>query len=409
MRRSIPLRGALGVGAALLATSAAVAQEAEGGLRLVFGIEQSLEFGRNVGLSVPAEGSSAISATTLSFGLFSSTPLDRLEFTAAAALLVENSPDTDGTETDFARPRLAFSYTREVPNALFGLDLRYVSDDIDRLAEDLADADAIGTQTDYGATLRFETGRTRPASLFVEATYDVLDYEDTIDPDLVDTTTTGLTTGTRLRFSEVLTGTLSLGFTREDEDGAPDTTDTLTAFFGLERALANGSASLGVTQSSEDGGEDRTTVEIGRRLDLPDGALSARLGISRSDLGGSDMVGGLDWTHRLPDGEITVSLTRSASFDADADETTIDTAVALGWLHEINAVSSIAFDLSWELSNAPSERIEETEFGATYSRSLTADWRMDGGLRYSLRDDADGRAESPLVFVSLGRSFNLRP
>ena len=53
---------------------------------------------------------------------------------------------------------------------------------------------------------------------------------------------------------------------REDEDGAPDTTDTLTAFFGLERALANGSASLGLTQSSEDGGEDRTTIEIGRRL-----------------------------------------------------------------------------------------------------------------------------------------------
>lgn len=409
MARSVPLRGAFGLGAALLTTSAALAQDADGGLRLVFGIEQSLEVGRNVSLAVPAEGSSTVAATTLSFGLLSSTPLDRLEFTASAALLVENGPDTDGTETDFGRPTLGFSYTREIPNALFGFDLRYVSDDVDRLADDLADADAVGTETRYGGTLRFETGRTRPASFFLEAAYDVIEYEDTVDPDLIDTTTTGLTTGTRLRFSEVLTGTLSLGFTREDEDGAPDTTDTLTASFGLERALANGSASLALSQSSEDGGEDRTTLAIGRTLELPDGALSARLGISRSDLGGTDVVGGLDWIHRLPDGEITASLERSASYDADDGETTVDTAVSLGWMHEINAVSSIAFDLSWALSDAASERIEETEFGATYSTALTADWRLDSGLRYSLRDDADGRAESPLVFVSLGRSFTIRP
>ncbi len=408
MQRRFPLGGAIGLGAALMA-STATAQDAEGGLRLVFGIEERLEYGRNLALAVPAEGSTASAATTLSFGLYSSTPLDRLEFTASAALLVENAPDTDGTVTEFARPRLGFSYTREVPNAVFGIDLSYIRDDVDSLAEDLEDADATGTETDYGVALRFETGRTTPASFFVTAAHEVTEYEDTTDPDLIDTTTTSLEAGTRLRFSEVLTGTVSLEFSREDEDGAPDTTDTLTAAFGLEHALANGSASLDLTHSTEDGGEDRTTITLGRTLELPAGTLAARLGLSRSDLGGTDLVGGLDWSQRLPDGGVTVSLERSTSYDSDDGETTVDTALSVEWTHEINALSSLAADASWALSDAASERIEETGLGVTYRTALTRDWELASGLRYIWRDDADGHAESPMVFVSLGRSFTLRP
>ena len=104
MQRRFPLGGAIGLGAALMA-STATAQDAEGGLRLVFGIEERLEYGRNLALAVPAEGSTSSAATTLSFGLYSSTPLDRLEFTASAALLVENAPDTDGTVTDGSYPQ----------------------------------------------------------------------------------------------------------------------------------------------------------------------------------------------------------------------------------------------------------------------------------------------------------------
>lgn len=408
MQRRFPLGGAIGLGAALMA-SAATAQDADGGLRLVFGIEERLEYGHNLALAVPAEGSTSSAATTLSFGLYASTPLDRLEFTASAALLVENAPDTDGTVTDIARPRLGFSYTREVPNALFGIGLSYARDDVDRLSDDLADADATGTETDYGVTLRFETGRTTPASFFARADYDVTEYEDTTDPDLIDTTTTSLEVGTRLRFSDVLTGSASLEFSREDEDGAPDTTDTLTAAFGLDRALANGSASLDLTHSAEDGGEDRTTLTLGRTLELPNGSLAARIGLSHSDLGGTDLVGGLDWTQRLPNGGVTVSLERSGSYDSDNDETTVDTALSVEWTQEINPLSSLAVDASWALSDAASERIEESELGVTYRTALTRDWQLESGLRYNWRDDADGHAESPLVFVSLGRSFTLRP
>jgi hypothetical protein len=118
MLRRYPLCGAVGFGAACLSASGAIAQDADVGVQLVFGIEQSLEMGENLGLIVPSEGSSTIAATTLSFGLSSQTALDTLEFTGSAALLVENTPDTDGTEADIARPELGFSYRREVPNAV---------------------------------------------------------------------------------------------------------------------------------------------------------------------------------------------------------------------------------------------------------------------------------------------------
>ncbi|MBL9054145.1 MAG: hypothetical protein JNN02_10490 [Tabrizicola sp.] len=400
---------ALGLAASCLAGTSSFAQDAEGGLRLDFGIEQGFEYGRNIGFAVPAEGSTARSATELSFGLFSSTPLDRLELTASGALIVESTPDTDGTEAEFGRPRLAFSYTREVPDALFGIALSYTEDSVDRLSEDLSDTDSSGTQTDYGMGLRFEARRTAPASLFFAADYDVTEYDDTVDPDLIDTRTTTAIAGTHLRFSEVLAGTFSLRFTREDEDGSLATDDALTASFDLERDLPNGSATLEFSQVNRESGDDQTTLVIGRTLDFPSGGLSVHLGATRSTSDGADLVGGLAWTHALPDGEISASLGRSVGYDISADETIITTEMSLGWLRQVSSVSTIGLDLSWSQRDAPSELIEVAEITATYSAALTLDWQLDSGISYRVRNDADGRAESPELFVSLGRVFSVRP
>ncbi len=403
MQKWQAIRGTAGLIAAVgLSATAASAQE-EGGLRLSFGIEQRLEFGRNLDLDVPAEGSSKVAATVLSFGLLTETGLDRLEFTASGALVIENSPDTVGTEIDFGRPEVRFAYVREVPDALFSITARYLSDDVGALAEDLADSDADGTEIDYGVTLRYEAFRTSAASLFVEADFDGTEYKDTTDPSLLDTDTYGLTVGTRLRFSEVMFGTLSVGQSREDEEGGL-ITDTTTVRAGLDYAMANGSASVGLIFDSSDD-EDRTTLEFGRTVELPAGSVSGRLGVSQSDVGGSDLVGGIDWTQDLPDGALTVSVDRSASFDRTTGETTVETGIAVGWERVVNDLSSVGLDLTWDISDASSERIEETEIGATYSYALTADASLDVGMRYRVREDLGGRAESPLVFLALGRTF----
>jgi hypothetical protein len=105
---------------------------------------------------------------------------------------------------------------------------------------------------------------------------------------------------------------------------------------------------------------------------------------------------------------MTRILQRFVSFDDDDDEAGVDTILAVDWTREINAVSSIGLNFSYEISEAPSERIEQALIGATYSYALTPEWSLDSGVRYRVRDDADGRAESPSVFVALGRSFEFR-
>jgi hypothetical protein len=398
-----PLRTAAVVAAAALASTPAAAQD-EGGRRIVIGVGQTFEAGRNLGLEVPDEGDTVRTTTRLSFGLSTATPLDRFEFAAAGDIRLEDGPGTSGTELSFSLPSLSIGYTREIPNALFGVAARARRGDVSDLGG-AAEADEEGTQTDYGFEVRFETGRTGPASFSARAAYDVSEYEDVSDPTLTDTQTLTLDLGTRLRFSPVLTGIGGIGFTREDEDGG-DRIDTTTVTLGLEHALRNGSASATLTWSTADDEGERVSFEVGRALELPAGSLSARIGVSATEEAGADIIGGVAWLQRLPDGSIGVSLSRSVSFDDD--ETTVDTGLAIDWTREIGPVSTIRLNAEYFLSDAPSERIEQTTLGATYSHTLTRDWQLGGGVRYILRDDADGRAESPSVFLSLDRSFAFR-
>lgn len=371
MRKMGVIRGACLAVAAGAAASTAVAQESNG-IRQTFDIQQRFEYGRNVDLEVPAEGSTTAAATVLSYGLTSETALDRLAFTATGALVIENSPDTAGTEVEFDRPEVGFLYVREIPDALFSISARYARDDVSELAEDLADADADGTEIDYGVTLRYEGMRTSPASIFVEATFDGTEYEDTTDPTLIESDTFGIAVGTRLRLNEVLDGVFSLGAEREEE--VTGTVDNRLVFrAGLEYEMIDGFAAVFLIR--EDGDvEDSTGLELDYTRELADGALSFGLSYAESD-------------------EVGVA------------GTTVDTDIDIGWAQSVNDVSSITLAVSWAQSDTPAERIEETELGATYSYALTDRTRLDMGASYRVREDGAGRATSPEVFLALGRSF----
>lgn len=406
MRRVGLIRHSYLLGAAIMAASPALAQGAgEGGFNLSFGIDQRFEYGRNVDLDTPSLGTTARSTTLFSFGLSSITPLDRLTFDASMDLLIEDSPSTSGTEIDLGRPNLAFSYVREVPDVLLGVDATYREGDVDALDDDLTLSGTAGTQTDYGVTLRYEALRTAPASVFLEMSFDRTEYQDVTDPALVDSDTYGVTVGSVLRLNDVLSATLSAGRSREVEDAGP-VTNTTTLSAELTQTMANGTI-FGSLTHEDDGTEKRYTLEFGRSLGLANGgSLTASAGVTHSDQGGSDLIASLDLVNPLADGAITASLSRSASFDdGPPAETTVDTRLALGWTRNVNERSSVALDLSWAQSDAPSETIEETELVATYSYLLAAESTLDVGFSYTTREDLGGRANSPLVFVGIGRNF----
>lgn len=377
---------------------------------LTFGIEQRLETGWNIDLLVPEDGRTTASITRLSFGAVTRTPLDALEFNAAAALVVENADDTGGTEVELGRPSLELRYTREVPNAIFMIGAQYRQDDVDAFDEDLAEADRVGTRTDSSIEMRLETGRTAPLGFAFISSFSRTEYEDTTDPTLTDTDTLRVGVETRLRFSEVLEGRIGLGYAREDEADALGTVvETETATLGLTYAMANGTATAELSFSSDDEEGDRTTLMFGRTLALPAGSLSARLGVSDGDIGGTDLVGGLSWSQELPRGGLDVVLERRIGFDEDTVEAVTNTLVSVSLAREINETSSLSLLLSHEISDAPSERIDLSQFSATYRYDLTEYWGLDAGARYRVRHDASGRSESPDVFIALSRSFEFRP
>ncbi len=131
--------------------------------------------------------------------------------------------------------------------------------------------------------------------------------------------------------------------------------------------------------------------------------------MTHADATGSDVIGSLRWDRRLPDGTLGVNLARRVSYDADADESVTYSVIGMNWAKTINDVLSISLDLTYEVSDQPSEYIEQTTFGAGYNYSLTEDWNLNSGIGYRVRKDGDGRAESPNLFISLSRDFELRP
>jgi hypothetical protein len=403
MRSIGSLRAGVLVTAAVIGVSPSAAE-----VVLTFGVEQRLEAGRNVDLTVPEEGRSIASVTRLAFGAVSRTPLDVLEFSAAGALLVENAGD--GTEAGFDRPEMGLRYTREVPNALFTIGAQYQRDDIDAFDEDLAEADLGVTRADTRADVRLETGRTAPLGLAFSAEYLKTEYEDTTDPELVDTETARVGAAATLRFTEVLEGRVGLAFERETRADTPGVSfETGIASVGLTYLLANGSASADLSRSSDDEEGDRTTLVLGRTLVLPAATVTAQIGATNGEIGGTDVIGSLAWEQTLPSGSLDLLVERSVSFDEGAIESVTETRASITWGHDINAVSSLGLSLSHEIADAPSERSTLSQFAATYRYALTEDWGLDSGVRYRVRHNAEGRSESPDVFVALSRSFEFRP
>lgn len=447
MRRSgLALGGVCAVTTALT-SSAALAQD--GGVRLVFGLENRLEIARNSELSVPATGTDVINATVLSFGLTTETAIDRLEFTASGAILAENNPDMSGTQLDFGRELVTLAYHREVPAAVLDLSGEYRSDSLDSFRDDLTTVDETGTRTDLSLAARLEIGRTSSVGFAAGVGYDSTNYQDALDPELDDTSIKRADVAMILHASEITTGRIGLRYSlRKDENPGTRTVRTLTTYAGLDTAISDRldlAAEIGYTDSKDEDFDvidrvrgpalslgltydmpagtamallrittdadegQRETFEIGRDIETPGSTISARLGVTHADTTGSDVIGSLRWDHPLPDGAIGLNLERRVSYDADAEESVTYSLIRANWAKTISDLSSISMDISYELSDAPSERIEQVTLGAGYTYRLTEDWSLDSGIGYRVRKDADGRAESPNLFVSISRDFELRP
>lgn len=426
---------------------------------MVFGFTQGLETTDNLDLDPVSLGSTTFTATELSFGLTRQTRLDRFGLLASGILRGVNGP---GAESGLDDQTLELSYAREGANASFEATAGYLQtniafleplDDITDedgqidLPSDLNRLDGSGNRERYAAGIALELGREAPLGATFSADYLALRYSDTNDADLFDTDSTEAETELRFRLSPVAVARLGLGYALyEAEDDEQTRRDTARSYAGLnlevspilrfdatlgyatidtrefgvtressgveallrlERDMPNGAVTAEAEQYVTDDGTIRS-LTVGRRLELPRGALSASLGAADSDLGQTEIIGSLAWNQELPRGGFNAQLRRWVDFDQD-DGNVLRTALLLDYTHDINTLSSIGLKAGYTITDEIGGSTDRASFTAEYRYALTEDWSLNTGYRYRMREElAEPRAQSHALFVSIGREFRAR-
>ena len=448
--QSLALAGILGAVGGFY--PAAAQDDAPGGTILTFGIETRLGVSDNYDLDFVAPGTSTILDTALSFGYLSETATERFAVDADGVLRASDLPGAGG-DFRFDDPRLAISYDREGANSRLTATGAYNDANLDFIDpfEFIEDGDLVsgsGRRATSFARVIFETGTSRPLGFGVELGRRAVTYSDTTDPSLFDTRTDDIALTSRLQLSPVLEGRVRLSqedYSAEDATLTDRTTRALSvgatyeispvtildATLGFEkiddsvtgadegsfgslsltRALANGSAGIELDRSfGTEGG--RTTLSVRRDLELPNGRLAFNLGVTEGELGGTGLVGSVDYAQTLPRGELTAALERGVDSDSTGNDV-LTTTAALSYTMPATAVSTLSFDFDYvavdDVGPGGTLSTDRSTFTAAYTHELTADWDLSAGYEHQRRfTEGSGTASSNEIFMTLGREFSIR-
>lgn len=426
-------------------------------------LDQRFESGSNLGLTIPDEGDTSLSTTSLDFRLQSRNSTDLLDLRAAGKYRFGDIPITSNAQEGFGDPLFFLGFDRDTGNATLGVEAGFRQNEISlispfdtfsdtegnpNLPGDFDDLSGSGKRNAYVFAVDLETGRYDPVGFVLNAGLDAIEYVDTTSTSLFDNKVTRYGAGLRLHPSAATTGTIDLTFRRYQEDNPLDTdretrrfilgvesefaqdalltarlgyseivteetigTDTEAgpiAELSWEQGMANGSANASLVSTRDQNGQ-RVTIRAGRAIELPRGELSASIGATKKESTDPELVGSLDFRQELPRSSITFNLNRDVLTDRQ-DEERLTTRLGLRYNHEINSFSSISLDYGFSLADANlvSNQSDRTAFSLSYNHALTRDWALRVGVQHQKRDEETvGTAESNSVFVSIGRTFDL--
>lgn len=387
-----------------------------GGVLLSFGLNQSLRSESNPGLSNPSAKSRLTSRTQLSFSAVTETRTQRLALTAQGVVIAGDSK-TKG----FAEPSANLSYRLESANSLLSLSAAIREQDVDALDFFLDTDDATGlpvitsvsgtgTQriTTYGGSLEF--GREAPFGGTVSLNRVDTRYSGTTDPSLIDSTRDTARLSLRFDLSPATTLTASASASRLDEVGAATTSTTKTLTLGLDHARPNGKITAEASVTDTASGR-RESLSFGRSYDLPTGELTARIGVTSQAQGGTAVTGSLGWKQDLPNGALSLGLSRSVTGDSRDNETRL-TRLNLGLTRELSPSITGSLNLGLQDSYATATAIgtRTTNISANLAYAMTEDWNLDLGATHRIRaKSGSASAASTTLTLALRRSFDFRP
>lgn len=427
-------------------------------MRGTLSFSTGLELSDNPSLEANPSGFSVQSRTSLGFALNSETRTETFRFGINTNLVGElGSYDSSSSDDDFEFGNYTadIGYTREGANSALSFSGSYSRVDLDdsELLLDLdgdLDLDTFevdgGTRESTQLGVVFETGMEGPFGLRLSLSESRTNYIDTTDPDLIDSQKTDFDALARFRLNRAVTARALAGVSREDEEDAVETTYTdRYVGVGLEGETRGGlsfttdllfdeseTATTGGTSTEDGVGLDislrqdrpagsvgfaistridesgrRTSAEIDRQFDLPDGGLGLSLGLL--DQEGDDdirLTSQLNYSKETPRGGFSATLSQTPT--TSNGDAFLNTQLSLNYQEAINNTSSWNAELSYAESNELGGSDDDTRLSAqlSYSRELTEDWALTAGVEHIRLDDSeDGERSSNSVFLNIGRDI----
>lgn len=365
-----------------------------------------------------------------------------------------------GSDWDVDNHFASVGYVRQ--GATGNLSTRYnynsasLLDSVDTLVEleELRDEDLVldsGRRNTQRFDLDWELNTAGAVGYRVGAGWQDTSYSDTTDASLVDSERRNLSVAALLRLTQLAAGELEFSrteFLEEDAAQTDRTTDTVEfrldyvvtpiwtldasighrkietlarstgalseetgtiGSLGINREIPSGMVRLGIgTDVSTSGRRSNVTLSFdGSRLSSE---YDVAIGAVRNPNGDNNAFGRLNYAHDLPTGKIGFGISQSYATDDDGDDTAT-TRANIFFDYEINDVSGLGFTFSHsevENEDTGSDSVVQTA-SATYSRSITEDWRMTTGLKHTRRDQTASDVSSSEVFLKLKRSFVFKP
>ena len=433
-----------------------LAQEGTG-LRGNLSFSTGLEISDNPSLVTTPEGTTLTSVTNLGFSLTSETRVERLRFTLGAGIEGEDGGSTTEADAlDLTRSNIGLSYVREGINSRLALSGRLDEANLDDevfgfFVDGVFDPDALilegGTRTRSRFDADFSTGINAPFGVDLSFGLSTNEYNDTSDPDLVNSDTRRVSATARFAINPSTTARLTTTFRETELEDLAETTRTVQSFgtgvttetnTGLEisadLSLDSAETLNGATVASEDDGIGlsfgviqprpggqieaslssridnsgrRTSASLTRSFDLPTGGLTLSLGVVDQEDQDLELTTRIGYEREAAGGTLTANLVQSPTTnDGDAF---LNTSLGLGYEAPINSVSSWSADFSYGTAAefGASGGDARTSAGVRYSRDLNADWSLNAGLRHVriAEEGADSRTSNTL-FLNVGRDFS---
>ncbi len=451
-------------GAATTGTAATTAAApVQGGLQVDIGITSTMTIDDNFQLQPTSSGTSTIWDNRLNFDLSSITGVQDFNLTGSGVFRFADIPGR--SISGFEDPTLRLRYRLDGVNSQLTLTGRFRHVDREfldpfQIEQEETNANGFyaggGTVTFKNASLNWVTGINDPLTFSLGLSHDEKDYDaaaiasnarlfdtesDSVnanvsmklspltslrfgagltdysaqDTVLTQRTTTDYTIGVVQDINPVLVLDAQVGYTEVETDTTLGSTrrDGATGAVKLTQTLPNGSA-FGSLDSTLNQNGTRTTLRFGRDLQLPLGNFSASLGGTKTPSGDTHVVATLAYSRQLKSSDISVALNRSVSTNS-LNEDVLDTRLTVGYGYEIDNNSRLNLALNWGRSESAgigaAPTIDRTSLRASYSRDLTQDWALTGGVQLRHRSDSTiaGDAQSNSVFLTLDRTFSYRP